>query len=154
MATATGLTNHERNMRNTQPNRFFTSLVQKMYGVFDKGELSFVEWTFEEATKVAHKISQKDNTKERPTLHRFQVAEVFVITSSLNNLWLSDARVVLEEATHEWLLAKNKEAKLVAAVIEEKGTMPENYWEPRHKAWLKMEAARRIVEAFENGGVG
>jgi hypothetical protein len=131
------------------PNRIFTSSVVPMWGLFEKGELIFVGHTQEEMEGSANRLSQRDNTKPRPTDKKFSIAQVVVVTSDLNALYLSDAKEILMESISAYRRLQREEEKMIEEATKLKSMLPPDYWQPRYKAWLKVEASKRIVEAFE-----
>jgi hypothetical protein len=125
----------------SKPNRAFTSSVNIMWGVFYKGELESVEVSEDHALEAGKVLARLSGARV--------VAPVYVLTTDLNSLFLSDARVTLETACADHRRLKNREEADILHATATKSNLAPNHWEPRHKAWLKMEAARRIVEALE-----
>lgn len=132
--------------------------VHQAFGVFYKGELETVEMTEDHAVNSAKAISVRPNGRggliDNIPANR-HIKKVFVLETDLVSGFLFGLKEVLNEAIKEFRQAERAEKKMLDDLMEEKqrtgvsGTMPEHYWEPRWKAYLKMEAAKRVVEALE-----
>lgn len=123
------------------PNKTFTNNVNIWYGIFHKGELIAVKASKESAKAMVERMEMTDRL----------IAPVYVLTTDLATLFLNDAIHTCMEATQEHRKLERQEKELIEEVTKRKGHMPLDYWQPRYKAWLKMEAAKRVVSALEGG---
>ncbi len=115
------------------------SNVHRMYGVFIDGELQIVRWTKENALAAVSKIVNNDKI----------VRPVYVLTTDIDGLLLSQAKGLLSDAIEQWGTCKQKETKAINDCKRDKAVVPSYYWEERYHAEMKVEALKRVVANLE-----
>lgn len=125
--------------------------VYQMFGVFHKGELESVDETLELARHSAGAIHSKTiNGKTVEIIpNNVYIKPVFVLEADFNTHFLIGAQRQLEEAVKQYRHEENIENAMIAEVVETKGVMPANHWHPRHEAFLRMQALKKVVETLE-----
>lgn len=122
-----------------------------MLGVFYDGELEAVEFTMDYAKDAARNISSK--MTERGMVYHVPanriIKPVFVLETDLASHFLFGVRETLQKMQNELKALKLDEETMINLAVREKTTLPDNYWQPRYKAWLKVEATKRLIEALE-----
>ncbi len=113
--------------------------VHRMYGVFIDGQLQIVRWTKENALAAVSKIINQNKI----------VRPVYVLTTNIDSLLLSQAMGLLSDAIEHLGQCKQKETRAINDCKREKSTIPNHYWEERYHAEMKVEALRRVVANLE-----
>ena len=126
--------------------------IHQMFGVFYQGELEAVEFTMEDAKSSAMEISAKLTAKGM--VHHIPrnriIKPVFVLETDLASHFLFGIRDTLGGMMKELEALKKLEQEIIDRAAREKSFLPDNYWIPRYKAWLKVEATKRLIEALEH----
>jgi hypothetical protein len=125
--------------------------IYHMFGVFQNGECEGVEETLEDAKHVAIMLSQRDSAGKvkLPVAANRLIKPVIVLEANLNMHFMMGLKTELVECMKELRDAEKEEQKMMEAAVKEKSTMPNNYWHRKHKAFIKSEALKRLVEHFE-----
>lgn len=126
--------------------------IYQMFGVFHKGELEAVEETVESAKESAGNIhsrmDQSGNTIPVIPANCY-IKPVFVLETDLNAHFLFGARQNLLEAQHEFTAADKEYTLLLEEIIRSKSTVPPDMWQRKHRAYLRLQAFKQVVEALE-----
>lgn len=128
-----------------------TGSIHQMFGVFYNGELEAVEFTMDHAQESARNISSK--LTERGMVYHVPanriIKPVFVLETDLASHFLFGIRETLQKMQDELKSLKLKEEEMINIAVREHSILPDNYWQPRYKAWLKVEATKRLIEVLE-----
>lgn len=128
--------------------------VRMLFGVFFRGDLESVEFTHDDAKETALNLSSHQDETGRTVrpqslpLNRY-IKPVFLLETDLNSHFLFSLNEALMTAMKELKEEEIKENLMVSDAVKEKTHLPDNYWQRRHKAWIKVEALRRAITGLE-----
>jgi len=100
------------------------------------------------AMEISAKLTERGVVRHVPR-NRI-IKPVFVLETDLASHFLFGVRDTLGGMQKELEGLKKAEMEMIDYAAKTKTFLPDNYWEPRYKAWLKVEATKRLIEALEH----